>query len=217
MPICLWKSTPRFLPFLIPINSKQQNYQVVMISDCLLASVIKTSRSHKENVCVWVKVLHGLLSRMNVLHQSGYVYRWVYQRIVHEITVYFILCKHLTNNYETRSVWFSHEEILSRNSSIHIKCVYRPETCAHGQCEFLEKLMMGNFTARLLKSRCALFFREVWKARLFTGAEKNCKRGKWPWASSVPWLPRKLMGSWDALGGVWPAGRGRFFFPSTLP
>jgi len=23
--------------------------------------------------------------------------------------------------------------------------------------------------------------------------------------------------SWDALGGVWPAGRGRFSFPSTLP
>ena len=37
------------------------------------------------------------------------------------------------------------------------------------------------------------------------------------WASSVPWLPRKLMGSWGALGGVWPVGQGRFSFPSTLP
>jgi len=33
----------------------------------------------------------------------------------------------------------------------------------------------------------------------------------------VPWLPRKPMASWDALGGVWPAGRGTFSFPSTLP
>ena len=38
-----------------------------------------------------------------------------------------------------------------------------------------------------------------------------------PWASSVPWLPRRPMGSWGALGGVWPAGRGRFSFPFTLP
>jgi len=29
----------------------------------------------------------------------------------------------------------------------------------------------------------------------------------------LPWLPRKLVGSWDALGG----GRGRFSFSSTLP
>ena len=35
--------------------------------------------------------------------------------------------------------------------------------------------------------------------------------------SSVPWLPRKLMGSWDASRRVWPAGQGRFSFPSTLP
>jgi len=35
--------------------------------------------------------------------------------------------------------------------------------------------------------------------------------------SSVPWLPRRLMGSWGALRGMWPAGRGRFSFPSTLP
>jgi len=26
-----------------------------------------------------------------------------------------------------------------------------------------------------------------------------------------------IMESWDALGGVWPAGRGRFSSPSTLP
>jgi len=35
--------------------------------------------------------------------------------------------------------------------------------------------------------------------------------------SSVPWLPGRLMGSWDALEGLWPAGRGSFSFPSTLP
>jgi len=28
---------------------------------------------------------------------------------------------------------------------------------------------------------------------------------------------KKANGSWDALGGAWPAGRGRFSFPSTLP
>jgi len=28
---------------------------------------------------------------------------------------------------------------------------------------------------------------------------------------------KKATGSWGALGGVWPAGRGRFSFPSTLP
>jgi len=36
-------------------------------------------------------------------------------------------------------------------------------------------------------------------------------------SSSVPWLPRRPMASWGALGRVWPAGRGRFSFPSTLP
>ena len=32
----------------------------------------------------------------------------------------------------------------------------------------------------------------------------------------MPWLPRRLMGSWGALGRVWPLGRGRFSFPSAL-
>jgi len=36
-------------------------------------------------------------------------------------------------------------------------------------------------------------------------------------SQQVPWLPRRPMGSWGALGGVWAAGRGRFSFPSTLP
>jgi len=31
------------------------------------------------------------------------------------------------------------------------------------------------------------------------------------------WLPRGPVVSWGALGGVWPAGRGRFFSPSTCP
>jgi len=35
--------------------------------------------------------------------------------------------------------------------------------------------------------------------------------------SSVPWLPRRPMGSWGALGGVWATGRGRFSFLSALP
>lgn len=93
---------------------------------------------------------------------------------------YFILFKHLTNNYETRSVWFSHEEILSCNPSIHIKRVYRPETHAHGQCQFMEKLMMGNFTTRFLKSLCALVFREEsGKPSYLQGQKKHCKHGKW--------------------------------------
>ena len=36
-------------------------------------------------------------------------------------------------------------------------------------------------------------------------------------SSSVPWLPRRPMGSWGALRGLWPAGRGRFSSPSPLP
>ena len=39
----------------------------------------------------------------------------------------------------------------------------------------------------------------------------------WPSASSVPWLPRRPMGSWGALKRVWPAGGGRFSSPSTRP
>ena len=31
------------------------------------------------------------------------------------------------------------------------------------------------------------------------------------------WGRTRPMGSWGALGGVWPAGRGRFSSPSTLP
>jgi len=33
----------------------------------------------------------------------------------------------------------------------------------------------------------------------------------------VSFLPRKLTGSCDATRGVWPVGRGKFSFPSTLP
>ena len=36
-------------------------------------------------------------------------------------------------------------------------------------------------------------------------------------ASSVPWVPRRPMAPWGALGGVWAAGRGRFSSPSALP
>jgi len=28
---------------------------------------------------------------------------------------------------------------------------------------------------------------------------------------------RRLMGSWDVLGGLWATGRGKFSSPSTLP
>ena len=37
------------------------------------------------------------------------------------------------------------------------------------------------------------------------------------WASRATWVPRRPMGSWGALGGAWPAGRGRFSSPSALP
>ena len=56
-----------------------------------------------------------------------------------------------------------------------------------------------------------------WRAALRRGTWECWWMTGWPWASSVPWLPRRPMGSWGALGGVWPAGRGRFSFPSTLP
>ena len=56
-----------------------------------------------------------------------------------------------------------------------------------------------------------------WRAALQRGTWVSWWMTSWPWASSVPWLPRKLMGSWDASRGVWPAGQGRFSFPSTLP
>ena len=56
-----------------------------------------------------------------------------------------------------------------------------------------------------------------WRAALWRGTWVSWWMTGWPWASSVPWLPRKPMASWGALGGVWPAGQGRFFFPSPLP
>lgn len=108
---------------------------------------------------------------------------------------YFILLKHLTNNYETRSVSFSHEEILSHSLSFCVKRVYRPETYAHGQCEFLEKLNMGHFTTRFLKSLCALFFREesgkpndlqrqktlqTWRIKPHSVVQNSCKLIKTP-------------------------------------
>jgi len=33
----------------------------------------------------------------------------------------------------------------------------------------------------------------------------------------VPWLLRRLVAFWGALRRMWPAGRGRLSFPSTLP
>ena len=55
-----------------------------------------------------------------------------------------------------------------------------------------------------------------WRAALWRVTWVSWWRTSWPWASHVPWLPRP-MGSRGALGGVCPAGRGRFYFPSTLP
>ena len=54
-----------------------------------------------------------------------------------------------------------------------------------------------------------------WRAAVWRGTWVSWWTG-WPWASSVPWLPRRPMAFWDSLGRVWPAGRGRFFLPSTL-
>jgi len=48
-----------------------------------------------------------------------------------------------------------------------------------------------------------------------SGGERNTQEEKGD--SSVPWLPRKPKESWGASRRVWPAGQGRFFFPSTLP
>ena len=59
--------------------------------------------------------------------------------------------------------------------------------------------------------------RTCWRVALRRGTWECWGMTRWPWASSVPWLPRRLMGSWGASRGVWPAGQGRFSFPSTLP
>ena len=56
-----------------------------------------------------------------------------------------------------------------------------------------------------------------WRAALWRGTWVSWWTTGWPCASSVPWLPRRPMGSWGASRRVWPAGRGRFSFPSTLP
>ena len=55
------------------------------------------------------------------------------------------------------------------------------------------------------------------RAALWRGTWVSWWTMGWPWASSVPWLPKSPMGSWGAFRGVWPAGWGRFFSPSTLP
>jgi len=59
--------------------------------------------------------------------------------------------------------------------------------------------------------------RTCWRAALQRGTWVSWWTTGWPWASSVPWFPRRPMASWDALRGLWPAGRGRFSSPSTLP
>lgn len=74
----------------------------------------------------------------------------------------------------TRSVWSSREDILSCNPSIYIKCVYRPETRAHDQRDFLEKLKMGDFVTRFLKS--SVLQGESGKASYSQG-QKNMEHG----------------------------------------
>ena len=45
----------------------------------------------------------------------------------------------------------------------------------------------------------------------------DLRRGSDSRAESATGRERHPMGSWGASRGVWPAGRGRFSFPSTLP
>ena len=56
-----------------------------------------------------------------------------------------------------------------------------------------------------------------WRAALQRGTWECWWTTSWPWASSVPWLPRWPVGSWGALRGVCPVGRGRFSSLSTQP
>ena len=55
------------------------------------------------------------------------------------------------------------------------------------------------------------------RAALWRGTWVSWWTTSWPWASSVPWLPRRPTVSWGALSRVWPAGQGRFPSASTLP
>ena len=57
---------------------------------------------------------------------------------------------------------------------------------------------------------------DSWEAALQRRTWESWWTARCPWASSVPWWPRRPLGSWGALGGVWPAGRGRWSSPSTL-
>ena len=58
--------------------------------------------------------------------------------------------------------------------------------------------------------------RTCWRAALRRRTWECWWTTGWPWASSMPFLPRRLVGYWDALGGAWPSGQGRFSFPSAL-
>ena len=71
------------------------------------------------------------------------------------------------------------------------------------------KQMLIKETSRGLGQTCCRAVPRwgTWVSRGMTG---------WPWASSVPWLPRRPVASRDSSRGVWPAGRGRFSFPSAL-
>ena len=58
-----------------------------------------------------------------------------------------------------------------------------------------------------------MYFKAIYTLYKHTKIWMSWWMTSWPWASSVPWLPRRPMGSWGASRGVWPAGQGRFSFP----
>ena len=82
----------------------------------------------------------------------------------------------------------------------------------------LTKVIVVSFTWEgITTSICTGWDMTCWKGALQRRIWGSWWMTGWPRASSVPWWPRRPMGSWDALKGVWPAGQGRLSSPSTLP
>ena len=82
----------------------------------------------------------------------------------------------------------------------------------------LTKVIVVSFTWEgITTSICTGWDMTCWKGALQRRIWGSWWMTGWPRASSVPWWPRRPMGSWDALKGVWPAGHARWSSPSTLP